>query len=97
MLPEPRYISIGNSAIINDIPDSIINNAYTSQLNVRQIVVANTNANLALGTSGSSIQSLAVSENDYVLLSLGTQSQNNSIVSGTISVELTYFERLPTD
>ena len=97
MLPEPRYISIGNSAIINDIPDSIINNAYTSQLNVRQIVVANTNANLALGTSGSSIQSLAVSENDYVLLSLGTQSQNNSIVSGTISVELTYFELLPTD
>lgn len=91
MLPESRFISIGNSATINGLPDSIINNAPTSQLNVRQIVVANTNA--ALGTDGTAINTLAVSENDYVLLSLGTQSQNNTIVSGTISVELTYFER----
>jgi len=97
MLPEKIngnnvLVSIGNSAGITDTPETFVSRATVERLNQQGVILANVTANNNLGTDGSSLNTIPASENDYVLVSLGTQSPS-PLVSGTITATLSYYER----
>ena len=94
--PTDVRISIGNAQAIDALSETIISHTNLSRLNESGVIVANVNPGNTLGSNGYSLNALAVLENDYVVVSIATQSPY-PIVSGTITVTLTYFENLPTD